>query len=59
MECEICDLGMVADLPRIALSKGSGFSLWGQTAKCRRMGCPGKVTVHAPPPGASIRIVMT
>ena len=58
-ECEICELRMVADLPRIAHAKGSGFSLWGQTAKCRRMGCPGKVTFHAQPPGANITIVMT
>jgi hypothetical protein len=50
---------MVADLPRIAQAKGSEFSLWGQTAKCRRMGCPGKVTFHAQPPGANITIVMT
>ena len=58
-ECEVCDLRMVADLARIAKARGNAFSLWGQTAKCRRMGCPGRVIFHAQPPGANITIVMT
>jgi len=58
-ECEVCELRMVADLPRIANAKGRAFSLWGQTAKCRRMGCPGRVIFHAQPPGANITIAMT
>lgn len=58
-ECEVCELRMVADLPRIAQAKGNAFSLWGQTAKCRRMGCPGRVIFHAQPPGANMTIVMT
>ncbi|WP_396594854.1 hypothetical protein [Brevundimonas sp. R86498] len=58
-ECEVCELRMVADLPRIAKAKGDAFSLWGQTAKCRRIGCPGRVIFHAQPPGANMTIVMT
>jgi len=58
-ECEVCELRILADLKRIQAAKGSGYRLWGQTAKCRRMGCPGRVVFHAQPPGTTTTIVMT
>ncbi len=58
-ECEVCELRIVADLKRIAQVKGPNYRLWGQTARCRRMGCPGKVVFHAQPPGAGVTVVMT
>ena len=58
-ECEVCELRIVADLKRIASVKGPNYRLWGQTARCRRMGCPGQVVFHAQPPGAGTTIVMT
>ena len=51
-ECELCDLRIRADLKRIAADKGRGFDLWGRTAACRRMGCPGRVTFYCQPHGA-------
>ncbi|MFN7390323.1 hypothetical protein [Brevundimonas sp.] len=58
-ESEVCELRIVADRRRIAEVKGQNHRLWGQTARCRRMGCPGKVVFHAQPPGAGTTIVMT
>lgn len=51
-ECELCELRMKADLRRIAQEKGGTFSLWGRTAACRRLGCPGRVTFFCQPHGA-------
>jgi hypothetical protein len=42
-ECDLCQLRIEADLKRIAQKRGMDFVLWGQTTKCRRMGCPGRV----------------
>ena len=48
-ECDVCDLRIKADLKRIAQEKGPRFDLWGRTAACRRMGCPGRVTFWCQP----------
>lgn len=40
-ECEVCQLRIEADLRRIVQATGPGYGLWGATARCRRMGCPG------------------
>lgn len=52
-ECDLCELRIRADLPRIARERGASFSLWGRTATCRRMGCPGRVTFWCRPHGAA------
>lgn len=57
-ECDVCCLRIVADLKRIASAKGRAYRLWGQTARCRRMGCPGQVVFHAQPPDAGVTLVM-
>lgn len=58
-QCQVCDLRVEADLRRIAQAKGSKFSLWGSTARCRRMGCPGQVLFYTVPHGALGPVCMT
>ena len=54
-----CELRIRADLKRIARERGPGFVLWGRSATCRRMGCPGRVTFWVRPHGASGDVAMT
>lgn len=58
-ECELCELRIEADLKRVARERGSNYVLWGRTARCRRMGCPGRVTFWCRPHGALGDIAMT
>ena len=58
-ECDLCQLRILADLRRIATAKGRSYVLWGRSATCRRMGCPGRVTFWCRPHGASADVAMT
>ena len=58
-DCDLCDLRLKADLERMAQIAGPGFSLWGSKPRCRRVGCPGRVTFYIDPPGAHTAIAMT
>lgn len=58
-ECDLCQLRIEADLKRIAQTRGMNFVLWGQTTKCRRMGCPGRVGFWCRPHGANADVAMT
>lgn len=58
-ECEVCDLRIQADLKRIAKERGGNYVLWGRTGRCRRMGCPGRVSFWCRPHGADADIAMT
>lgn len=57
--CEVCDLRIEADVKRIAREVGPDFSLWGASPRCRRKGCPGRVTFYVSPPGAIAAIAVT
>lgn len=58
-DCDVCDLRLKADVVRIAQLAGPKASLWGAKPKCRRVGCPGRVTFYLRPPGALAAIAMT
>lgn len=58
-ECDLCQLRIEADLKRIAEKRGMNFVLWGQSSKCRRMGCPGRVSFWCRPHGANADVAMT
>jgi hypothetical protein len=58
-ECQTCDLRLWADLDRIIQARGDGFVLWGRTAACRRVGCPGRVTFWCRPHGAQADVAMS
>jgi hypothetical protein len=58
-QCDVCDLRIVADLPRIRREMGGRFVLWGRTAACRRMGCPGRAHFWCRPHGAIADVAMT
>lgn len=49
--CEKCDLLTRVDLRVVAKVRGSGFSLWNQRSRCRRVGCTGVVAFLAKAPG--------
>ena len=57
--CDACDLVMDTDLTPILARRGPDFSLWGARPRCRRRGCPGRVTFYVSPPGAMSAIAMT
>jgi hypothetical protein len=50
---------MDTDLAPILARQGPNFSLWGANPRCRRRGCPGRVTFYLSPPGAMSAIAMT
>ena len=58
-ECELCQLRIEADLKRIARECGPKYVLWGRSPRCRRMGCPGRVTFWCRPHGNVGDIAMT
>lgn len=58
-DCDLCDLRLKADVERMAQVAGPAFSLWGAKPRCRRVGCPGRVTFYLDPPGACMAIAMT
>ena len=53
-DCDLCDLRIRADLERIEQLAGAGANLWGAKPKCRRVGCPGRVTFYLDSPGPLI-----
>ncbi len=58
-DCDVCDLRLKADLARMAQLVGPSSNLWGAKPRCRRVGCPGRVTFYLDPPGAPMVIAMT
>lgn len=58
-DCDLCDLRIRADLESIARRAGPSANLWGSKPRCRRVGCPGRVTFYLDPPGAHMAIAMT
>lgn len=49
--CEACGIELRVDLVALIRLSGPGLSLWNKTAKCRRVGCDGRVYFMASPPG--------
>tara|TARA_R110002167_G_scaffold12963_6_gene54886 strand:+ start:1461 stop:1847 length:387 start_codon:yes stop_codon:yes gene_type:complete len=58
-DCDLCDLRLKADLERIAQLAGENASLWGAKPRCRRVGCPGRVTFYLDTPGPNRLVAMT
>lgn len=58
-DCDLCDLRLKADLESMARRVDPHLSLWGAKPRCRRVGCPGRVTFYLDPPGATAAIAMT
>ena len=58
-DCDLCDLRLRADVARMAQVVDPKMSLWGAKPRCRRVGCPGRVTFYLDPPGARAAIAMT
>lgn len=58
-DCDVCDLRLKADLARMAQLVDPKSSLWGAKPRCRRVGCPGRVTFYLDPPGSNSVIAMT
>jgi hypothetical protein len=56
--CPNCDLEIVADLSVVETIKGSEYSLWGATTRCRRRWCEGRMAFFVRPPGAQVEIRM-
>lgn len=50
--CPHCKLQMAADLELMSLKLGRGYSPWGKTARCRRLYCPGRMSLKAYSPRA-------
>jgi len=49
--CLACGLNMAVDLRLVARVSGPATSLWNRTARCRRIGCAGRVEFQAKAPG--------
>jgi hypothetical protein len=47
--CLHCHLVMAVDLSGVAQARGADFVLWGQTAKCRRRYCTGRMAFYCQP----------
>lgn len=58
-DCDLCELRLEADLVRVAQLVGAERSLWGAKPRCRRVGCPGRVTFYLATPGPHGLIAMT
>jgi hypothetical protein len=56
--CPICELEIVADLAVVETMKGSDYSLWGATTRCRRRWCEGRMAFFVKPPGAQMEFRM-
>ena len=50
-QCPVCGLVMTVDLALMIRVSGPAVSLWNRRAKCRRLGCAGKVQFLAKAPG--------
>ncbi len=58
-DCDVCNLRLLADLETIARRAGPKACLWGAKPRCRRVGCPGRVTFYLDPPDVPMVIAMT
>ena len=56
MHCGLCDLAMVADAKAIIRARGKNYSPWGKSARCRRLGCGGRMRMKAHDPRSNERI---
>lgn len=54
--CHVCSLEMAADIQKIIHSRGLHFSPWGRSARCRRLGCPGRMRFRAHDPRSNERV---
>lgn len=50
--CGVCGIKLRVELAGIVAAKGASYSLWDRRARCRRVGCQGRVRFHGRPPGA-------
>lgn len=50
--CNRCDLQMAVRLDVVIRAKGRAWSPWGQTARCRRLRCAGRMHLRAYAPRA-------
>lgn len=57
-QCWTCRLEMAVDAQRVIRATGPKWSPWGKSARCRRLGCTGrmKLKAYAPGPGCYVDI---
>ena len=56
---DVCNLVTEVNLDVVITMVGPDYSFWGATARCRRKGCPGRVTFYLNAHGAPVQIAMT
>jgi hypothetical protein len=58
-DCDSCELRLQVDVVRVAQIAGERANLWGAKPRCRRVGCPGRVTFYLATPGPIGLVAMT
>lgn len=54
--CRTCNLAMVVDASKVIKGKGRDWSPWGQSARCRRMHCAGRMFLRGYDPHSNCTI---